>query len=72
MIYDMVAQSSLLLSLVRLLAVYFHLHTKELSLAYNKCLAFLFGGGMIVVSFFQLFLLMIFSFPQLYFAGDIT
>ena len=66
-IYDMVAQASLLLSLVCLLAACFCLRIKSLYLASPKCLAFLFGGGMIVISFRQFFLLMIFSFCQLFF-----
>ena len=68
----MAAQASLLISLVRLFVVCFCLRIKALYLVYTKCLEFLFGGGMIVVSFFQFFLLMIFSFPQLFFAGGIT
>ena len=68
----MVAQASLLLSLVRLLAVYLFLCVKALALAYPNCLAFLFGRGVIVVSLRQFFPLMIFSFRQLFFVGRIT
>ena len=68
----MAAHASLLISLVRLLAVCLYLRIKEIALASPKCLAFMFGGGMISVSFRQLFLLMIFYFYQLFFAGDIN
>ena len=71
-ISDMHPQAPLLLYLVRLITVCFCLRINALALASPKCLAFLFGGGVIVVSFYQFFLLMIFSFCQLCLAGDIN
>ena len=66
-ISSMVTQTSLLLSLVRLLAIFFCLRIKSWAIYYTKCLDLLFVGGMIVFSFCQLFLLMIFSFLPIIF-----
>ena len=68
----MASQTYLLISLVCLISLFFYLKIKSLALVYPKCMALLFGRFMMVLSLYQLFILMIFSFRQLFFAGDIT